>query len=119
MILGFDFIWVNGGKNSSSHVSSGSSLIAFEATSEQSLGCSPPRDMIESRWVHMVGISDGNLVVCGGRGSPGSIKHCEKYDHGQESWTQGSETLEEPKGFFRSVQLDSNRIWMGRKFSNN
>ena len=114
-ILGFDFILLNGGQNTL-QVSAGSSLIALDATSERLSSCSPPGDMIDARWAHMLGLSDGNLVVCGGSGYTGAIKHCEQYDQGQDNWTRAPETLEESKYFYRSVQLDNTRIWMGRKF---
>ena len=65
--------------------------------------------MIVSRWKHIFGMSGGSLVACGGYDSVGLLKQCEKYDQGQDSWVQVAETLEEDKGFFRSVQLDNNR----------
>ena len=72
--------------------------------------------MTDSRTKHMLGLSNGSLVVCGGENSFGYKNKCEKYDQGQDNWIQGAETLEEDKSFFQSVQLDDNRIWIGRKF---
>ena len=94
----------------------GSSLITLDATTKHSTSCSPPPDMINQRSGHMFGMSNGSLVVCGGTGSSGYINNCETFDQHLESWIHMSETLEEAKSLFPSVQIDNNRIWMGRKY---
>ena len=112
VLLAVDLIVFNGGK-SSSKVKADSWLIALDANSSS---CSPPGDMITARRGHMLGMSGGNLVVCGGVSSTGDkIDNCEEFDKGLGNWVQVAATLEEKKSFFPSVQLDDNRIWMGRK----
>ena len=113
-----DFILINGGKKTAdSQTSAESSLIALDATDEQSRDCSPPENMIEPRRGHVIGMSGQNLVVCGGShpSETNGTKQCEEYDKEQEKWIEVADTLEELKIYFHSVQLDDNRIWMGRK----
>ena len=118
-IIGFDFIIVNGGKrNDNNQYQVGSSLIPLDITEERSSRCSPPGDMINDRKGHILGTTDGNLVACGGFSSSGRLDKCEKFDRQQEDWLQVTDTLEEGKGNFAAVQLDTDRIWMGRKLKN-
>ena len=115
--IGVDFILVGGGIQDDDTTTAGSFLVALDATAEQSSTCTPPGNMINPRNGQMLGMSGGNLVACGGFSQPTKIDRCEEYDKFQQDWTQATNTLEETKGNFPSVQLDDNRIWMGRKLA--
>ena len=115
--LGVDFILVGGGIQDDDTTTAGSFLIALDATAEQSSTCTPPGNMINPRNGHMLGMSGGNLVACGGFSQPTKIDSCEEFNTFQQDWTQATNALEEKKGNFPSVQLDDNRIWMGRKLA--
>ena len=66
----------------------------------------------------MLGISGGHLVVCGGQTAGLQTDKCEIFDQEQGIWVNGIETFNSGvKGYFPFVQLDNNRIWIGREFS--
>lgn len=73
--------------------------------------CSPPSDMKESREGHAIGMSGGNLTVCGGS----RLKTCSFYDKCKAEWIPVSEELYNIRDKFPWVQLDKNRIWIGRE----
>ena len=113
---GIDFILVNGGQAGGAQLSS-SSLIALDATPEQVTSCSPPSDLNTGRKAHMLNISGGRLVVCGGRRQAQGIGTCEIFYRELGMWVNGTVALLSGEiAWFPSVQLDDNRIWMGRKF---
>ena len=93
----------------------GTLLIALDATAEQTSACTPPGDMIDPRHGHMLLTSGGKLVACGGFSQPSKIDRCEEYDRELHDWIPLTNTLKEGKANFPSVQLDENKIWMGRK----
>ena len=92
-------------------------LIPFEATAAQALSCSPPGDMLTRKIGHTLKMSGGNLIACGGDKSyeVGSTT-CEIYNKAQGSgWVNAANELDARKRYAPSVQLDMNRIWMGRE----
>lgn len=110
-----DFIVVNGGQDESVRLAN-SLLISLDATSEQQARCEAPSDLIKGRKGHMLGKSNGHLVVCGGVITGGYTDTCEVFDHEQGIWVNDNVTQPHGnKNYFPSVQLDDNRIWMGRK----
>lgn len=107
-----DFILVNGGEAGNQRTKS-SSLIALDASAASASICSPPGDMIDHRYGHMVAKSGGVLTVCGGS----DVAKCEVFDKEQRTWTYTAEGLHQGKGWFPYVSLDDNRIWIGRKWA--
>lgn len=64
----------------------------------------------------MLGISGGHLVVCGGWSENTGTDRCEVFDQEQGIWMEDNvKLLSGKKGWFPSVQLDDDRIWMGRE----
>ena len=96
-------------------MTAGSSLIALDATNEQSSSCAPPGDMIKQRQGHQAMVSGGNLYSCGGKDVISTYKDCEEFDKEQGDWIQVAEEFQNLKQFFPKVPLDGNRVWIGRK----
>ena len=113
ILTGFDSILINGGSENIGgkfYIRKTSALIPLgQATNAPH--CPPPNDMIEERYDHAIGISGGNLTVCGGVG----LKTCSFYDKARKEWMPITEEMHAVKDWFPWVQLDENRIWMGRK----
>lgn len=63
----------------------------------------------------MINRADGQLIVCGGDGGSGRLRDCEFFRKGLSTWTVANYTLELEKIWFPTVQLDNERIWIGRK----
>ena len=94
-----------------------SSMIALDATPEQTSRCSPPGDMRYSRAGAVIGMSGGKIVACGGaKTEEGFRDSCEEFNRDQGKWTTAKDELSKGSAWIPSVQLDENRIWMGRKF---
>ena len=94
-----------------------STLIALDATPGQISGCSPPGDMLQARSAHMLQRPDGHLIACGGNGVGGLMTDCEEFDSMTGNWNAATYSLGVGKGWFPTVQLDDNRIWIGRRLS--
>ena len=115
-----DFIVINGGAEpiNVDRIDSCSSLIALDASPEQTSVCSPPADMSNTRMGHMIRIVNGSMVVCGGSILPSVTNdECLVYNKDLTVWEPGVQKLNQSKAYFPYVQLDDNRIWIGCKFS--
>ena len=108
---------VSGGNPNTGQYLSSLSLIPLEATDAQASSCSPPGNMLTRKLGHILGISGGNLIVCGGHTARNvGTKKCEVYNKAQGSgWVNSANTLAANKRYAPIVQLDINRIWIGRK----
>ena len=115
MSSGLDFILVNGGIANGGVTKASSSLIALDATPQLVAGCTPPPDMLTERRVHMIRWVDGQIIACGGNSLGSGLKDCEFYMKGSPNWTIANYTLDLEKAWFPTVQLDNDRIWIGRK----
>lgn len=111
---GFDFILISGGYSQQGQYLSRSSLIALDATNEQATSCSPPGNMKAIRAGPMIRMSGGIIVACGGEYPGGYRSRCEVYNSKQGNWTWDAK-LSSRGAWAPSVQLDDNRIWIGRK----
>ena len=92
-----------------------SSLIALDATSEQASRCPSLGNMRLSRAGHMIQMSAGNMVACGGTYPSGYRNSCEVFTREQGNWAEINAKLSSRSAWPPSVQLDENRIWIGRK----
>ena len=115
--LGIDFIMVSGGDRRTGNYLSSLSLIPLEATGAQASSCSPPGNMLTGKLGHILGNSGGCLIVCGGHVARNvGSKKCEVYNKAQGSgWVNSANMLAANKRYAPKVQLDMNRIWIGRK----
>ena len=64
----------------------------------------------------MIQMSGGKIVACGGAKPEGGFRDsCEEFNRDQGKWTTAKEELSSGSAWAPSVQLDENRIWIGRK----
>ena len=108
-VLDIDFILVNGGRWWSS-----SSLIPVsEWAIHHGSTCSPPGDMSNWHMHHRIATyGTQSLIKCGG---VVELDYCETYDKDDGSWVILPARMSQPKEWFGFVNLDQDRVWIGRE----